>query len=394
MKFGKNRIFWLVPALALVAAGWVVLFGGREQAPAAAQPSIPGTFHPTKAQWSNLSAEPVQAMTFRTEIITEGNLAYDDDATTQVFSPYAGRVDRIYAKLGNVVKKGQPLMAVAATEFVQARSDLINAKAQFDLETATETRQHALYLAKSGALKDWLQSKADLAAAQGNLQAARAKLQILGKTDGQIREMELGKGGADDAVLSPISGTVIQRQVGLGQYINSAAGGAATPVYTIGNLSKLWMIANVREADAPSVRVGQSVEVRVAAYPGRLYKARLTWVAPAIDPVTRRLPVRAEVENPDGTLKAMMFANFDIIVGEETAAPGVPESAIVYEGDETRVYVVKQDGTVAVRQVKLGRTRQDGMVEVTAGLAPGEKIITGGTLFIDRAVNLAMKAAQ
>jgi cobalt-zinc-cadmium efflux system membrane fusion protein len=394
MKLERSRFLWLALAVASIAAAMWLLFGGKEQAPAAVQPSVPGIFRPTKAQWANLSAEPVQAMAFRTEIITEGNLAYDDDATTQVFSPYTGRVTRIYAQLGTAVRQGQPLMAVAATEFVQARSDLINAGAQLNLAKASESRQHALYLAKSGALKDWLQSKADLAAAESNLQAARAKLQILGKSDGQIRELEQGKGGAESLLLSPISGTVIQRQIGLGQYINSAAGGAASPVYTIGNLSKLWMIANVREADAPSVRVGQSVEVRIAAYPGRVYKAKVTWVAPAIDPATRRLPVRAEVENPDGTLKAMMFANFDIIVGKESLAPGVPKSAIVYEGDETRVYVVKQDGTIAIRNVVLGRTRQDGMVEVTSGLAPGEKIITGGTLFIDRAVSLAMKAGQ
>lgn len=394
MKLEKKHIFGLALIAALATAGLGLLSGRKAPAHEAVQSSAPGTFRPTKEQWANLSAQAVQAVNFRTEILTEGNLAYDDDATTQVFSPYTGRVTRIYAKLGDVVKQGQPLMAVAATEFVQARSDLVNARAQVDLARATEKRQHSLYQAKSGALKDWLQSKADLAAAESSLQAARGKLQILGKTDRQIGEMEQGKGSADDRVLSPISGTVIQRQVGLGQYINSAAGGAANPVYTIGNLSKLWMIANVREADAASVKVGQPVMVRVSAYPGRIYKATITWIAPAIDPLTRRLPVRAEVDNSDGTLKAMMFANFDILVGDESTAPGIPESSIVYEGSEARVYVVKSDGAIVMRNVKLGRTRQDGMVEVESGLSPGERIVTGGTLFIDRAVNLAMKAVQ
>lgn len=362
-------IFWTMLAAALLC------FGPAEPAAASS-----GPFRPTKEQWANLSVATVKSMAFRTTIQTDGNTAYDEDAETQVFSPYTGRVTRILAKPGDEVKQGEPLMFVAAAESVQARSDLLNARTQFDLAKAAEKRQHSLYLAKSGALKDWLQSQADLATAENNLRAAQEKLSILGIS---------GSGKTASApVMAPISGTVIQRQVGLGQYINSAAGGAASPVYTIGNLSKLWMIANVRESDAAKVRVGDPVEVRVPACPGKLYKARVTWVSPAIDPVSRRLPVRAEVENRDGKLKAMMFADFDIVVGKESAAPGVPQGAIVYEGDETRVYVAGSDGTIAMRRVKLGRTRHDGMVEVVSGLAPGERIVTGGSLFIDRAIRM------
>lgn len=395
MRMGKKLFFGMALTAVLAAVvGLGLRLGHVKPVLEAAASPTPGTFRPTKEQWENLSSAPVQAMTFRTELLTEGHLAYNDDATTQVFSPYTGRVTRVFAKLGDVVRKGAPLLAVAATEFVQAQGDLINAHAQAALARATEKRQHALYLAKSGALKDWLQSQADLATAQNNLQAAREKLRILGKSSKEISAIEQGAGdrSSEALVLAPISGTVIQRQVGIGQYINSAAGGAAGPVYTIGNLSTLWMIADVREADAGSVRLGQQAEVRVSPYPERVYKAKITWIAPAIDPVTRRLPVRAEIANPDGTLKAMMFANFEIIVGKERIAPGVPQSAIVYEGEETRVYVERRDGTIAVRQVKLGRTRQDGMVEIVSGLASGERIITGGTLFIDRAVTVGAKA--
>jgi cobalt-zinc-cadmium efflux system membrane fusion protein len=395
MKIEKKYVFGLALAAILVAAG-IRLFNPVQPKPPVASSFAPGTFRPTRDQWANLAVAPVQAMTFRTELSAEGNLAYNEDAMTQVFSPYTGRVTRIIAKPGDRVKKGAPLMAVAASEFVQGQSDLIAARTQLTLAEAAEKRQHALYLAKSGALKDWLQSQADLAAAQNSLQAARERLRILGKSDRQIRAMERASGAVspEALVLAPISGTVTQRQVGLGQYINSAAGGAANPVYTLSDLSTLWLIANVREADAGSVRVGQPVEVHVSAYPGRLYKAGITWVAPAIDPGTRRLPVRAEIKNPDGTLKAMMFASFSIIAGDESVAPGVPRSAIVFDGEATRVYVVRSDGTVVLRQVKLGRVRDDGMVEVVSGLAAGEKIITGGTLFIDRAVTVGMNSGS
>lgn len=370
------------------------------------------SFRPTKNQWTGINVAPVKLMVFRTERLTEGSIAYNEDAMTQVFSPYTGRVTRVIAKLGDILKRGAPLMAVVASEVVQAKNDLTTAintfkttQEQVSLTTASEKRQHALYLAKSGALKDWLQSQTDLAVAQNNLHTAevaldavRDRLRILGKSEDEISALETGFAGRqvnpESPVLAPISGTVIQRQVGVGQYINSVAGGAASPVFTIGNLSTLWLIANVRESDAPLIHVGQPIEVHVLAYPGRKFQAKITWIAPSIDSSTHRLPVRAEVQNTDGTLKAMMFANFTIITGKEATSPSVPQSAVIYLGEEARVYVVLSDGTIALRLIKLGRMREDGMLEVISGLAQGEKIVTGGTLFIDRAVTLEMDNKQ
>jgi cobalt-zinc-cadmium efflux system membrane fusion protein len=182
-------------------------------------------------------------------------------------------------------------------------------------------------------------------------------------------------------LLAPISGTVIDRQVGLGQYIQSSA---TNPVYSIGNLSTVWLIANVRELDAPFIRLGEPVEVHVLAFPGRVFKTRLMYVAPAVDPNTRRLLVRAVLENADGALKPEMFANFTIFTDGESVSPAVPEESIVYEGDSARVWVAQENGTILSRQIHVGRIA-NGMVEVDSGLTPGEKIVTSGTLFIDRA---------
>jgi membrane fusion protein, heavy metal efflux system len=158
-------------------------------------------------------------------------------------------------------------------------------------------------------------------------------------------------------------------------------------VYSIGDLSTVWLMANVRETDARLVRIGQRVDVRVLAYPGRTFTAHIAWIAPAIDAATRRLPVRAEVENADGALKPMMFASFSIITGIDVAAPAIPQSAVIYEGDKAHVWVALDDGTVAARAIKVGRT-SDTTVEVTEGLSAGEKIISSGTLFIDRAAQV------
>jgi len=391
-------------AIALLAGGAATYkhFFAAETSAAQQPPPAPGTFRPTKEQWAGLRVIRVEVKAFRSEQITDGNIAINEDTTTPVFSPYSGRVTRVIARLGAQVKKGEPLMAVQATEVVQAQNDLVaalatmnTARSQLRLAEANEKRQHELYLARSGALKDWLQTQAELTTAQNALRsaetaraAARNRLRILGKSANEITAQEDAPNtqqmNPEAVVRAPINGTVVQRQVGLGQYIASASGGASTPVYSIGDLSTVWLIANVRESDARTVSVGQPVEVRVLAYPGRVFKARLTWIAPSIDATTRRLPVRAEVENPDGALKPVMFASFSIITGGEVAAPAVPQSAVIYEGESARVWVALDDGSVAARSITVGRTNE-GMVEVTQGLAAGEKIVASGTLFIDRA---------
>ena len=386
----KTQVLFVAAIVLLLGAGMLVVHSMSDTTDVkTVQAPPPGTFRPTREQLASLGVAPVQMMIFRSEQTTDGIIAYNDDTTTQVFSPYSGRVTRVVAELGDLVKKGDPLMTVAASEFVQAKNNLITARAQVTLTVASEKRQHELYLAKAAALKDWLQSKADLATAEGNLQAARNQLSILGKSGHAIsaleREAKEPETNPETLVRAPVSGTIIQRQVGLGQFLQSASGGATIPVYTIGNLSTVYLIANVREVDAPLMRVGQPVEVRVLALPNRVFKAKLSWVAPAIDPNTHRLQVRAVIANNDGALKPMMFANFSIITSDEASSSvGVPQSAVVYEGSEAHVFVANSDGTLAIRPIHIGRSNGD-MLEVTSGLATGDKIVTSGSLFIDRA---------
>ena len=383
----------------------LLAFGPLANQPENARPRTsdaqPGTFRPTKEQWAGFKIEPAQLVSFRPEQVTEGSIAIDDDVTTPVFSHYSGRVTKLIAKLGDQVELGAPLFEIQASEFVQAQNDLITALA--NLQTArsqlaqaqtNEKRAHELYLAQGGALKDWQQAQTDLVTAQNTIRsneialaAVRNRLRILGKSDKEIASLEAQPTQKLDPVAivtAPIGGTITQRQIGLGQYINSMAGGASSPIYTIGNLSTVWLIANVRETDAPMMHVGQSVEVHVLAFPARVFKAKISWVAPSIDPNTHRLLVRADVENPEGALKPGMFANFSIITGEAETAPAVPQPAIVYEGDAARVWVARDDGTIAARSVRTGRIA-DGMVEILAGLSQGEKVVTSGALFIDRA---------
>jgi membrane fusion protein, heavy metal efflux system len=412
IRLSRPRQFTLlIVATALIGTG--VVFGPRAlqktqetAAPVESQVTANG-FSATPAQWADLKIEPVRQMDFPQADDTDGKIANDDDLTTPVFSPYSGRVLRLFVSAGDAVHRGDPLFAIQATEFAQGQSDLISAvatlrtaRAQLALMETNEKRQHELFLAHGAAQKDWQQSQVDLANAQGGFNTAeialasvRNRLRIFGKTDAEITAVEqaadVRKLDPVGVVVAPIDGIVIQRQVGLGQNIVSAAsGGGSGPQFQIGNPAKVWLLANVREENAPEIKLGAPLQVSVLAFPGRVFPAKVTRVSPSIDPVTHRLPVWAEIDNPDGVLKPEMFARFRIINGPSTGeSSAVADRSVVYEGASAHVWLANEaDKTIAARQIKVGRV-SGGLVQVLDGLKPGDKVVTSGSLFIDRAVS-------
>lgn len=369
--------------VACIAAVWLGSrgFGHRESAPPPDVVARPGTFKPTPQQLKSLTVEAVARHAFVSEELTEGKIAVNADRATPVFSPFSGRVIRVIAGLGDAVTEGAPLAVVEASEYVQAQNDLNTTAAQVTLARLNETRKHALYDAKGGSLQDWQQAQADLAAAETALGAVRGRLKILGKSAADIDALAASHLVDPVATLAaPLRGVVVDRQVGPGQYLQA---GSSTAVFTIADSASVWLLANVREADAGAVRPGQFVEVRVLAYPKRLFKARITYVAALVDSATHRIPVRAEIDNRDAALKPEMFATFRILTSDPTDAPAVPEAAVVYDGDVAHVWVLSVDGLLAYRAIRTGRSN-DGLIEVLDGLQPGERVVTKGGLFIDQ----------
>ncbi len=355
-------------------------------------------FTPTPSEWATLTIEPVAEKTFRAEHVTEGKVAVDEDRSTPVFSPYAGRVTKLLARPGDSVTQGQPLFTIEAADTVQAQNDYIaattalnKAKSALDLAQIQDKRAKDLFEGKAVPLKDYQQTQANLIQAQNDLrssetalEASRKKLFILGFTDETISAFR-GRGtiNPEITIFSPISGTVVQRKIGPGQYVNA---GASDPVFVIGDLSTVWLIAFVRESDAAVVSVGQEISVNVMALPGRPLTARIDYVSAAIDPATRRLLVRAIIDNKAGLLKPEMFANVTIYSPGDHPAPAVPKQALIYEGDQVRVWVAHEDKSVELRQIKTGLVNGD-LVEVDGNLKAGEQIVTRGSLFIDRAAS-------
>ena len=365
--------------------------GGRPTA-IVASPTSAG-FQLTPVQWASLKIDPIRNVSFDSVLVADGVVTTNDNATAAVYSPYSGRVIAIQAQLGQTVRQGAPLATVLATEVAQSNSDLVaavgaeaTAHKQFELTQLTERRQHELLLAEAGAQKDWLQSQSDVVAAENSYRAARAalaaartKAAILGDTSSK-RSGAVGIG----LITAPIDGVVVQRQVASGQFVNSLSAGGGTALFTIADLRTVWVLASVNEMDAVGLKLGQIVEVSALALPERTFRARVSWVAAVVDPTTHRVSVRAELSNPDGALKPQMTATIRLFEGRSVEALAIARSAVVYEGQDAHCFVVVADRTLVVRKLQIGRV-QGGVAEVKSGLSAGDRVVTRGALFIDRA---------
>jgi cobalt-zinc-cadmium efflux system membrane fusion protein len=358
-------------------------------------------FAPTPAQWASLGMEPVKAMTFRSEHITEGKISINEDKATPIFPPYAGRVTRLMAKPGDTVTRGQPLFFIEAADMVQAQNDLLaavagvnRAKSRVSITEIIEKQNRTLYENKAVALRDFqtatadfAQARADLGTAESALEAARNRLSILGKTDAEIAAFQnVGKISSETPIYAPLSGTVVQRKIGPGQYVSYTSTGAVDPVFTIGDLSTVWLVAYVRESDAPRVRAGQQLDFTVLAYPNTTFKANIDHVSALLDPNIRRLMVRATIDNSKGLFKPEMFTSVTIYTDEGDSSLGVPRDAVIYEADKARVWIARADKTIELRQIKTGITRGS-MIQVLQGLQAGETVVTKGSLFVDQAAS-------
>jgi cobalt-zinc-cadmium efflux system membrane fusion protein len=353
------------------------------------------TVRTTVDQAHQLSIEPVELYPFRTLKPAIGQIAFNEDLSTVVVTPFSGRVTRLIAKIGDEVKRGEPLFEIDSPEVVQAQTDLIaavqvvqKAKSQLALAKRVLDRQTSLLSGRATSQREVDQANADHAAtesdvatAEGGLNAARNRLRVIvGRDVAEVERVERERiVNPLITVNAPIDGTVIARKVGPGQYVRSDAG---EQLYSLANLSVMWLKANVPEVDIPLVRVGQELEVRVTAFPDRVFKARVTAIGAASDAATRRVVVRSEIPNPDGALRAEMFASFKIATGDGERAPAVPVETVIWDGDQAIVWVQREPMQFERRKVKVAM-EQDGRLQIRDGLQPGELVVARGAVFVD-----------
>lgn len=335
----------------------------------------------TDRQLGALAIAPAALRSFETLKTAVGTIDFNQNMTVQVFSQYPGKIARAFSNLGDTVRKGDILFTVDSPDLLQAESTLLASGGMLQLQTRTLARASQLLKAGGSAQKDVDQATSDQQTAEGNFKAAKDAVRIFGKTDSEIEQI-LAQRKVDSTlfVTSPIAGTVIARNAAEGFLTQP---GAAPPPYSVADLSTMWMIANVIETDAPSYRVGQTVQVRVPAYPDKVFDGHVTTVGSMIDPNTHRQLVRSEIADPEHLLRAGMFASFLIRLADPVSSVAVPVEAVVREGDGTMtVWVTTDRRRFAQRTVTVGIQQQNGSSQILAGLQPGELVVTDGAVFL------------
>ena len=387
----SGKLLAILATLAVVILLWTrfVVF----QAPVAAankdaKTSIPAAGSPdqeqaidlTEKQAASIKVGAVDTREFEMLKTAIGTIDFNENMLVQVFSQYPGKILKAFYNVGDDVQRDDVLFTIDSPDLLQAESTLLAAAGVLDLQKKTLARATGLLKAGGSAQKDVDQATSDEQTAEGNFKAAKDAVRIFGKTDAEIDKI-LADRKIDSTLIvpSPIAGRVVTRNAAPGFLTQP---GAAPPPFQIADISTMWMIANVVETDAPAYRVGQPVEVRVPAYPDRIFKGHVTTVGSIIDPNTHRQLVRSEIEDPEHLLRSGMYASFVIRIGDVARSLAVPEDGVVREGDGTMtVWVTKDSRHFVKRTVRTG-IRRSGWVQILDGLQSGERVVTDGAVFL------------
>jgi cobalt-zinc-cadmium efflux system membrane fusion protein len=357
-----------------------------------ADPLAADTLELSDKQVASIKVEPAGEHLFVVEKGAIGNIDYDQDMAVQVFTNYQGRINGLFAKIGDDVKKDQILFTIDSPDLLQAESTLIAADGVLQLTTRAFNRQKALFAAKAAAQKDVDQATSDQQTAEGAFQAARNAVAVFGKTQAEIdRVVAQRKVDSTLIVASPITGRVTARVAAPGLFVQP--GNLPAP-YTVADLATKWMFANVIESDIPNFRLGQEVRVKVTAYPDRVFKGKISTIGTTVDPNTHRTFIRSEIEDPQHLLLAGMYANFVIDTGAPVRATAVPYAAVVREGDGTMTVFVTTDGLKFVKRIVEIGMRRDGYAQILKGLKPGEQIAADGAVFLSNILALRTSASD
>jgi cobalt-zinc-cadmium efflux system membrane fusion protein len=332
------------------------------------------------AQLSAVKVEPVEDRDFPREKEAVGSIDFNEEMAVQVFTPYPGRIIGLFASVGDDVKKGQTLFTIDSPDLLQAESTLIAASGVLELTTRNLARLRELYTTRAVSQRDLDQGISDQQTAEGNVRAGRDAVRLFGKTDAEIDRIVADRRADPTLVVPcPIGGRITARNAAPGLYVQPAS---APAPYTVANIDTMWMLANVGENDSPAFQVGQPVQVRIGAFPGRVFDGKITTVGASVDPNTRRVLVRSEIEDPQHELRSGMFANFTIGIGAPVRSPAVPLDGVVRDGDGTHaVWVTADRRRFTRRMVKIG-DRRDGYRQILDGVRLGELVATEGAIYL------------
>ncbi len=344
----------------------------------------------SNSQLDSVKVAPVEERGFPLEKEAVGSIDFNEYETVQVFTPYQGRIIAALAEVGDDVKKGQPLFTVDSPDLLQAESTLIAAAGVLELDRKNLDRLRDLYTTRAVSQHDLEQATSDEQTAEGNLRAARDAVRIFGKVDGDIDRIIADRLADPTLVVSsPIAGRITARNAAPGLLVQP---GSAPAPFAVADLDTMWMLANVTEDDSPLFHAGQSVKVKLDAFPGQVFDGKINFVGESVDATTRRVLVSSEIRDPQHELRSGMFANFDISLGQPMRSAAVPVDGVVREGDGTMTIWVTADRRRFTRRiVRIGQER-DGYRQILDGARPGELVATEGALLLSNELAIATTA--
>jgi cobalt-zinc-cadmium efflux system membrane fusion protein len=321
----------------------------------------------------------VEFASSRQGLTLSGKVAYGEDRFSRISSPLQGRVVEVRAHLGERVKAGDILLVVDSPDIAQSYSDYI--KEDSDLLYATRAYELAkdLYENRAMALKDLKQAENELVKARAEFRRAKERLLSLRVAAEELdKPLDKQKITSRFEMKSPLTGIVVERAVTPGQ---SVTGDSDHVLFTIADLDVLQVVADVYEHDLALVREGQPAVVKVEAYPEMDFPARVTAVGDVVDPATRTIKVRAQVNNQSHKLKPEMFARLQLDVSDAAQFLTVPREAVLEVNGKQFVYVVETGNRYVKREVKTAQI-SPGQARVVEGLTQGERIVARGAVLI------------
>ena len=311
----------------------------------------------------------------RLPAVVEPN-AYKQVTVTSLVS---GRVTQVLAELGTQVRQGQALAKVFSPELAEAQTRYASARAELEAHERELARTEKLVGIGAASRQELERIHAEHSAQRTSVESARARLELLGQSREVIEGLATGTPVAASIEISaPISGIVTERRANVGMNVDPAA-----PLFTIVDLSTVWIVANLYEKDFVRVRVGNTATIVATAYPDLRLRGRVSYIDPQVSPETRTAKVRVEVSNPRHELRLGMLAEVQIDSPDHTSVATIPRAAVQNVADRSVVYLAKSTspGQFIEREVRLGQASGD-RVEVRSGLAAGDQVVTDGSFFL------------
>jgi cobalt-zinc-cadmium efflux system membrane fusion protein len=364
---------------ALAAAGALLAGCGKtpEAAPAAAAQveNNQAIIEPGSPAASAVSVEAAVAPAAETHVFN-GRVVWDDNVTTRLFSPFAGRVTQIRVETGDSIEAGAPLCAIASPDFGQAQADARRAETDYALAERTATRLRALAEHGAAAAKDVQAAEADLARAGLEQERTAKRLMLYGPVSNLDQSFVLK---------SPIGGIIAERNINPGAELRNDQMLAntpqlAAPLFVITDPTKLWVQIDVPEREQSLVRSGQTFVLRCDSLPGQTFTGRVDVVADSLDPATHTLKVRGSLANPERRLKAESFVKVEFPLPPAGGAE-VSSRAVFLRGDKHCVLVEEKPGHYAIHEVSVGRER-GGRLVITQGVAAGQRVVVDGAMLL------------